>query len=43
MIRDLEANHCPGEMFSKKAGKLQTQLSKKKYVQTVIKRKGHIS
>ena len=30
MIRDLEANHCPGEMFSKKAGKLQTQLSKKK-------------
>ena len=41
MIRDLEASHCPGEMFSKKAGKLS--YLRKKYVQTVMKRKGHIS
>ena len=35
MIKDLGAYHCPGEMFSKKAGKLQTGLSK--YVRLKIR------
>ena len=42
MMRDLEANHCPGEMFSEKGGKITNSVIQKIRPNCYKKERSHI-